>query len=115
MKISEIKGVDKPIDNKRQAQAMRSLCSDKERVFEITGELWLEIADRLERQDRFDEIEMLKKELNSATKRAEGMDRHNFVLDEKCTEYRTLVDFQKGKIEAYEFALRCIGGKDGNS
>lgn len=69
----------------------------------------------IEKDDRLYEIKQLKAEIDELIKQREGLDRNNMVLDEKCTEYRQQVDFYKGKVEAYEFALRCIGGKDGNS
>lgn len=65
----------------------------------------------IEKDDRLNEIKQLKAEIDALIKQREALDRHNMVLDEKCSEYRQQVDFYKGKVEAYEYALRCIGGK----
>jgi phage shock protein A len=65
----------------------------------------------IEKDDRLYEIKQLKAEIDELIKQREVLDRNNMVLDNKCTEYRQQVDFYKGKAEAYEYALRCIGGK----
>lgn len=65
----------------------------------------------IKKNSRLAEIELLKKELAAVVKEKEELDRSNIVLDNKCTEYRQQLDFYKGKVEAYEYALRCIGGK----
>lgn len=100
--------------NREYAQEMRKICNDKYQDIAVNGELWLEIIERLEKQDRYDEVVELKKEVESALCRAEGLERQNFMLNNECEEGRKIVEFQKGKIEAYEFVFRCLGGKDGN-
>ncbi len=65
----------------------------------------------IEKDEMLDKIKQLRAEIDEVVKQREALDRHNMVLDEKCTEYRKQVDFYKGKVEAYEYAFRCIGGK----
>ena len=100
--------------NREYAQEMRKICNEKYQDIAVNGELWLEIIERLEKQDRYDEVVELKKEVESALCRAEGLERQNFILNNECEEGQKIVEFQKGKIEAYEYALRCLGGKYGD-
>ena len=114
MKIDKIIGYKNNASNVEFAQNMRDLCASSDDVFEINAELWLEIAERLEKVDRNYENLTLKKDLGRAMNRAEELERKLMFLEEEVNERRELISVQKGKIEAYEFALRCLGGKNGN-
>ena len=61
------------------------------------------------------ENELLRKELAEVVRRNEELEKKVKTLNRVFDDGKVIVEFQKGKIEAYEFALRCIGGKDGNS
>ncbi len=61
------------------------------------------------------EIELLKKELTEVVRKNEELEKKVKTLNQIFDDGKAIVEFQKGKIEAYEFAIRYGGKTNGNS
>lgn len=110
------------LTNKAFSDRMRMIGSDKYDAVQVSNELWIKLADRVENsqilpndidKSRLVEIELLKKELAEVVRRNEELERKVEMLNQVCDEGGAITEFYRGKNEAYEFAFRCLGGKDG--
>lgn len=61
------------------------------------------------------ENELLRKELAEVVRRNEELEKEVKTLNQICDDGKAIVEFQKGKIEAYEFSIIYGGKINGNS
>ena len=98
--------MEKAKNNIEYANQLREICNDPNGGVLVSGELWLQIADKIQ-NTKGAEFIRLQDEIIVATDKLEAM-------QQKHAELVAKVEFYKAKKEAYEYALRCLGGKYGD-